>query len=71
MRVFEKANWVFEVCPICNTDKKGPVTLIAIAGTEKGYNAEARQVHLDCLDLRIDEENKVIFQKWEDGKSHR
>lgn len=63
MRVFPRPNKKYGWrCPICNTDEDGEVVLIRIAGTEDGNNAEAEQVHLDCLDLVWDRENGIIFQ---------
>jgi hypothetical protein len=62
MRIFEKGNWSKDVCPICNTQKEGKVTLVAIYGTQDGYNCEAKQVHIDCLDLWIDLNEGYIFQ---------
>lgn len=67
MKVFKKGNWKGGiVCPICGTNKQGQVVLMGIDRTEeyglKEYNLsflvsngniEAKQVHLDCLDLRL------------------
>ena len=70
IRIFDSGNWdkrfsKKDVCPICKTQNEGKVVLIAISGTQKGHNAQAKQVHLDCLDLWIDDKNKFIFQKFE------
>lgn len=57
MRVFNKPNvsngWK---CPICNTNKKKEVVLIIIDGTKEGTIAEAEQVHLECIELRLSKE---------------
>ena len=69
MRIFKEGNWnTKETCPICKTQKKGEVVLIAIEGKQKGFNCEALQVHLDCLDLWINQEHKIIYQKIGEGK---
>lgn len=63
MRIFKQMNTnAKEPCPICKTKKNKPVVLIAKQGTQKGYNAEAIQVHVDCLDLWFIEENNLIYQ---------
>ena len=65
MRVFKKGNWSQGgVCPICKTDKEGEVVLVGVVGTQDGYNMEAEQFHVDCLDLVYDKEHQVLFQKW-------
>lgn len=64
MRVFKEMNITGkDVCPICKTKEKKEVVLIAKEGTQDGFNAEAIQVHLDCLDLWINEEMDIIYQK--------
>jgi len=65
MRIFKQGNWkdTKATCPICNTQKKGEVVLAAIEGTQKGYNCQAKQVHLECLNLWINEEHGFIYQK--------
>ena len=63
MRVFKKMNTsTKEPCPICKTIENKPVVLIAKQGTQKGRNAEAIQVHVDCLELWYIEENNLIYQ---------
>lgn len=57
-----------DVCPICKTQKDGEVTIVAIIGTgdnpdEKFQNYEAKQVHIDCLDLWLDKKTGTIFQR--------
>ena len=52
MRVFEHPNFVNNtVCPICKTNHDRPCVLIPIMGTGDGNTYEARQYHLDCIDL--------------------
>ncbi len=64
MRVFNKPNksagWK---CPICKTNKESEVVLIGVAGTQKGYNMEAEQFHLSCIDLLFSKELGIIYQK--------
>lgn len=61
MRIFKGSNidnnWV---CPICkeNTDKE--VTLVGIDGTQDGYNIQAEQVHIDCLELIYYKDKNII-----------
>jgi len=38
-------------CPICGTSNSGKCTLIPIGGTQEDGIAEAKPVHIDCLDL--------------------
>lgn len=63
MRAFDKGNWSDDVCPICKTKKEGKVVLIPIIGKQEGNNCQAKQFHLDCLDLWYDEEQNIIFQR--------
>ena len=52
MRVFKNGNWLHgNKCPICSTSKDGVVVLVGIEGTQEGFNIQATQVHLDCLEL--------------------
>ena len=64
MRVIKKPNlsngWK---CPVCKTDEEKEVVLIGIVGTRKGYDIEAEQVHLGCLDLLFDKQHGLIYQK--------
>lgn len=63
MKIFKEMNVDGkEVCPICKTKEKKQVVLIGIIGTQKGYNIQAIQVHLDCLELFFDKEKNLIFQ---------
>lgn len=51
MRVFEKPNMTNFKCPICGTSDNKPVVLVGIDGTQEGYNIQAVQYHLDCIEL--------------------
>ena len=51
MRVFDHPNMTNFTCPVCKTSDDKPVVLIGIEGTQDGHIMEARQYHLDCLDL--------------------
>ncbi len=52
MRVFDHPNMTGGfTCPICGTGDDKPVVLIGISETKKGNIMEARQYHLDCIDL--------------------
>lgn len=54
MRIFEEFNQAGGVvCPICKTNKIEKTVLIQILGTTRDNIAEAMQVHLECLDLKI------------------
>lgn len=64
MRVFE--NYPKEkICPVCKTNKEGKSCLVGIYGTQEGFNIEAEIVHIDCLDLMIDKDMCIIYQKYE------
>lgn len=52
MKVFKEFNQD-SICPICGTNKSGEAVLIPINGTEDGWNMEAMQVHLSCIDLAV------------------
>lgn len=63
MRIFPKMNIkAKEPCPICKTKKQKPVVLIPVQERVEGSNAEAIQVHVDCLNLWFIEENHLIYQ---------
>ena len=50
MRIFDHPNLSNDwKCPICHTNDNDSVTLISVAGTEKGNNTEAEQVHIKCI----------------------
>ena len=51
MRVFDHPNMHSFECPICHTGEDLPVVLIGIYGTQKEDIMEARQYHLNCIDL--------------------
>lgn len=51
MRVFDHPNMDGFRCPICGTSEDKPVVLIGVNGTEDGNIMEARQYHLDCIEL--------------------
>ena len=67
MRIFKEMNTgTKEPCPICKTKENKEVVLIPKVGTgdnpdKKFQNYEAIQVHVDCLDLWIQDD--IIFQK--------
>jgi hypothetical protein len=76
MRVFKQGNWAVpeaSPCPICGTKKDGEVVLIPIFGSneEGSLNYEARQVHIECLDLMLlpsieEIGSTIIFQSFKD-----
>jgi hypothetical protein len=53
MRQFDHPNMDGFTCPICGTADDKPVTLIGIDGTQEGSIMQAKQVHMECLELRI------------------
>ena len=68
MRTFEHPNLDNFKCPICGTSDDKEVVLIGIDGTESGNNIEAKQFHMDCLDLRYTKTSNVIYQYVLKGK---
>lgn len=63
MRIFEEfPEGAKTPCPICKTNKPGQCTLIPIASTQEGFNAQALPVHIDCLDLWYYKEKGLIAQ---------
>lgn len=63
-RVFKEFNQNGNhVCPICKTNDKKEVILIAKEGTQEGFNAEAIQCHVDCIDLWYSQEMELIYQR--------
>lgn len=68
MNIFERPNrsnnWK---CPVCNTNKDGKVFLASMVDTETepgSHIFEAKQIHVDCLDLWISEKPKFIGMKY-------
>ena len=63
MRVFNEPNisnnWS---CMICKTADIKPVVLVGIEGTQEGFNIQAEQVHLECLELTYNKNIDVIYQ---------
>ncbi len=63
MRTFKEPNLSNDwKCPICNTADVKEVVLIGIAGTESGNNIQAEQIHMDCIDLRLDKKLNILYQ---------
>lgn len=63
MKIFKKINANSEEpCPICKTKKNKPVFLIPIQEKQKGFDVEAIQIHVDCLNLWYSEETNMIYQ---------
>jgi len=61
VRIFDHPNTEFGwKCPVCKQDDDKKITLLSKYGTRKGNIVEAEQVHIDCLDLWIYEDEKVI-----------
>lgn len=62
MKIFEHPTNINNFkCFICNGNDDKPVTLIGIDGTEDGYNREAMQVHIDCLNLSYSPKEKIFY----------
>ena len=53
MKIFEHPNLIDFKCPICGTNDDKPITLVSIAGTEDHNKHEAKQVHVDCIELTM------------------
>lgn len=67
MKIFKHANLSGKsTCLLCGEAKDKPVILVGIVGTESGGNMEARQVHVDCIDLLYYPEPGIIAQKVEE-----
>ena len=64
MRIFEHPNcsngWK---CPICLESTDLPIVLIGIIGTEEGTIMQAEQIHVDCLDLKLFLNERIIAQR--------
>lgn len=66
MKIFEHPNFSNkEVCLVCKKADDKPVTLIGIIGTEDEGNIQAKQVHIDCLELYVILERKIIAMRYE------
>lgn len=52
MRIFEHFNETTD-CFICGKNHDGKTVLLPVDGAQEGNNIEAKQVHFNCLDLRI------------------
>jgi len=67
MRIFDHPNLDGFVCPICGTSEDKPVTLVGILETLHDGIMQAKQIHVDCIDLLYDDYNignigdKVIY----------
>lgn len=67
MRVFDHPNMTGGfICPICGKGTDAPVTLIGIRGTERDRIMEARQYHIDCIELTSVQvsDGEIIAQKY-------
>jgi hypothetical protein len=54
MKIFQNANIACDwECPICHKNINKPVALIRIFGTQDGNNIEAKQIHVDCIELTM------------------
>lgn len=64
MKIFDEPNlshgWK---CRICKTSEKKKVVLIGIVGTEDGHNMEAEVFHLDSIDLVLDKNLGILYQR--------
>ena len=64
MRTFKKPNTTNDwKCPICGEATEKETVLIGIKGTEDGYNIQAEQFHLDCIDLTYYKDQNIIAMK--------
>jgi hypothetical protein len=64
MRLFDHFNTATkDPCPICKTKDDKKTVLIIIDGTEQDGIAEAKQTHLDCIELRYKPEPGIIYQR--------
>ena len=68
MRVFKEFNQTTDdVCPVCGTNENKEVVLVIIDGTQRGNISQCKQVHLDCIDLRLiklESDQQLIYQKF-------
>lgn len=52
MKIFKNMNTNSEkLCPICKTKKNKSIFLIPVQKKQKGFDVEAIQIHIDCLNL--------------------
>ena len=51
MNIYDDPNMLNFQCPICGTKEDKPVTIIPIAEKKDGLTYEARQYHVDCIQL--------------------
>lgn len=64
MRTFKNFNsYGKSRCPICNSNDDKETVLIGIVGTEKNGNIEAKQFHLECIDLFYYQKENLIAKK--------
>ena len=69
MKIFKHGNFTNgSTCFICGGTQDGPVTLIGVVGTQVGYNMEAKQAHVDCLELLYYPDMEVIAMKLKEKK---
>lgn len=69
MKIFKHANLSEkDTCLVCQLPEDKPVVLVGIVGTEERNNMQAKQVHVDCLNLLFYPKMGVIGQKLEDVK---
>jgi hypothetical protein len=68
MRVFNHPNLTGFKCPICGKADDRPVVLVAIYGTQEANISEARQYHIDCIELtEVDViDGRMILQKYKE-----
>ena len=52
-----------DVCPICKTNDDKETVLIGVNGTQEGHNMQAKQFHLECIDLLFYPKQGIIAQK--------
>ena len=63
MKVFEHFNQSGnDKCPICETADDKQTVLIGIQGTQRDGIMEAKQVHLDCIELIMSDKSNEY--KW-------
>ncbi len=72
MKIFKEPNMSFGfVCPICKKSTVLPITLVGVLSTVKDGKMEAIQVHIDCLNLVVIEDEgagkKAIFHSGDIG----